>query len=123
MSLPDGLDDLDKRARKTRTAPPPRHAKREAAPIEEKAPARPEVARAPEIADESIRLVQVYLPQSADDWLRQVRAEALLRRKDVTASAAVRYALETLMATTTPAELVELLGQKPTNARKGRTRR
>lgn len=152
MSLPDGLADLDnKRSRKARAVPPPRHAKREAQsavvvspadegtgaelPAEAQEQASPTMAeserpvprRSPKVeegpAEEPIRLVQVYLPQSADDYLRQVRAESLTRRKDVTASAAVRYALEELIRTKTAAELVELLGSRPTTGRKGRSRR
>ncbi len=155
MPLPDGLADLDdKRSRKVRAVPPPRHAKREsqqavvlspatetsgiAAPVDgqeeapssvtepqRRAPRRsPKVDQRPTgLEHEPIRLVQVYLPQSADDYLRQVRAESLTRRKDVTASAAVRYAMEALMQTKTPAELVELLGTRAGTGRKGRSRK
>ncbi len=138
MSLPDGLADLDNKRRKNRVPPPPRHAKREPqataptaeAPTGTGAPNVPQAApRAPKATtpraagEEPIRLVQVYLPESADDYLRQVRAEALTHRRDVTASAAVRYAMEELMRTKTPAQLVELLGDKPANGRRGRSRR
>ncbi len=152
MSLPDGLADLDnKRSRRTRTVPPPRHGKRESQaavpPAEEESAASPPAESPQEVpvqvvepqlpasrrstkaassppapGEEPIRLVQVYLPQSADDYLRQVRAESLTRRKDVTASAAVRYAMEELIRTKTPAELVELLADRPTTGRKGRRR-
>lgn len=146
MSLPDGLADLDNKRRKNRVPPPPRHAKREtqATAVTAEAPTStvaPDVSQAPPVAtperrrrgpkvetpeplgEEPIRLVQVYLPQSTDDYLRQVRAEALTHRRDVTASAAVRYAMQELMRTKTPAQLVELLGDKPTNGRRGRSRR
>lgn len=146
MSFPDGLADLDNKRRKNRVPPPPRHVKREpqttvptaeastggeTPDVSQRAPVTPPERRKPapkvgtpeEPGDEPIRLVQVYLPQSTDDYLRQVRAEALTHRRDVTASAAVRYAMEELMRTRTPAQLVELLGDKPTTGRRGRSRR
>jgi len=57
-----------------------------------------------------LRLVQVYLTPGIDDFLRQARLAATARALDVTASAIVRHAMEQLMARTSPADLVELLG-------------
>ncbi len=72
-----------------------------------------------------LRLVQVYLTPGIDDFLRQTRAAATARDLDVTASAIVRHAMEQLMATVSPADLVELLGSGKGQGqpRRGRPRR
>jgi hypothetical protein len=72
-----------------------------------------------------LRLVQVYLTPGIDEFLRQARSTAIMQGLDVSASAVVRHALERLMATASPAEMVELLGSpKGRNQhRRGRPRR
>ena len=72
-----------------------------------------------------LRLVQVYLTPGMDEFLRQARSMAITRGLDVTASAVVRHAMERLMAATSPADLVELLGSPKgqIQPRRGRPRR
>ena len=72
-----------------------------------------------------LRLVQVYLTPGIDEFLRQARSTAITQDLDVTASAVVRYAMERLMATASPADLVELLGSPKgqSQPRRGRPRR
>ena len=72
-----------------------------------------------------LRLVQVYLTPGIDEFLRQARSLAITRDLDVTASAVVRHAMEQLMATTSPADLIELLGspKRQSQPRRGRPRR
>ncbi len=72
-----------------------------------------------------LRLVQVYLTPGIDEFLRQARSMAIAQNLDVTASAVVRYAMEHLMATTSPAEMVDLLGSPKgqSQPRRGRPRR
>ena len=72
-----------------------------------------------------LRLVQVYLTPGIDDFLRQARAMAITQDLDVTASAIVRHAMDQLMAVTSPADLVELLGSPKGRGqpRRGRPRR
>jgi hypothetical protein len=72
-----------------------------------------------------LRLVQVYLTPRIDEFLRQARSLAITRDLDVTASAVVRHAMEQLMATTSPADLIELLGspKRQSQPRRGRPRR
>jgi hypothetical protein len=72
-----------------------------------------------------LRLVQVYLTPGIDEFLRQARAMAITRDLDVSASAVVRHAMEQLMAMTSPADLVELLGSPKgqSQPRRGRPRR
>ena len=72
-----------------------------------------------------LRLVQVYLTPGMDEFLRQARSTAITRGLDVTASAVVRHAMEQLMAATSPADLVELLGSPrgQIQPRRGRPRR
>jgi hypothetical protein len=73
----------------------------------------------------SLRLVQVYLTPGIDEFLRQARSLAIMQNLDVTASAVVRHAVERLMATTSPAEIVDLLGSPKgqSQPRRGRPRR
>jgi hypothetical protein len=73
----------------------------------------------------SLRLVQVYLTPGIDEFLRQARSLAIMQNLDVSASAVVRHAMERLMATTSPAEMVDLLGSPKgqTQPRRGRPRR
>jgi hypothetical protein len=72
-----------------------------------------------------LRLVQVYLTPVIDEFLRQARSTAIMQGLDVSASAVVRYAMERLMATASPAEMVELLGSPKGRSqhRRGRPRR
>jgi hypothetical protein len=72
-----------------------------------------------------LRLVQVYLTPGIDEFLRQARSTAIMQGLDVSASAVVRHALERLMATASPAEMVELLGSPKgrNQRRRGRPRR
>jgi hypothetical protein len=72
-----------------------------------------------------LRLVQVYLTPVIDEFLRQARSMAIVQGLDVSASAVVRYAMERLMAATSPAEMVEVLGSPKgqSHHRRGRPRR
>ncbi len=72
-----------------------------------------------------LRLVQVYLTPGIDEFLRQARSMAISQDLDVSASAVVRHAMEQLMAMTSPADLVELLGSPKgqSQPRRGRPRR
>jgi hypothetical protein len=72
-----------------------------------------------------LRLVQVYLTPMIDEFLRQARSMAIMQGIDVSASAVVRHAMERLMATASPAEMVELLGSPKGRSqhRRGRPRR
>jgi hypothetical protein len=69
--------------------------------------------------------VQVYLTPGIDEFLRQARSLAITRDLDVSASAVVRHAMQQLMAMTSPADLVELLGSPKgqSQPRRGRPRR
>jgi len=73
----------------------------------------------------SLRLVQVYLTPVIDEFLRQARSTAIMQSLDVSASAVVRHAMERLMGTVSPAEIVELLGSPKGQSqhRRGRPRR
>ena len=73
----------------------------------------------------SLRLVQVYLTPVIDEFLRQARSTAIMQGLDVSASAVVRHAIERLMGTVSPAEIVELLGSPKGQSqhRRGRPRR
>jgi hypothetical protein len=73
----------------------------------------------------SLRLVQVYLTPVIDEFLRQARSTAIMQGLDVSASAVVRHAMERLMGTVSPAEIVELLGSPKGQSqhRRGRPRR
>jgi hypothetical protein len=73
----------------------------------------------------SLRLVQVYLTPVIDEFLRQARSTAIMQGRDVSASAVVRHAMERLMGTVSPAEIVELLGSPKGQRqhRRGRPRR
>jgi hypothetical protein len=72
-----------------------------------------------------LRLVQVYLTPVIDEFLRHARSIAIMQGLDVSASAVVRHAMERLMATASPAEMVELLGspKEQSPRRRGRPRR
>jgi hypothetical protein len=72
-----------------------------------------------------LRLVQVYLTPMIDEFLRQARSMAIMQGFDVSASAVVRHAMERLMATASPAEMVELLGSPKGRSqhKRGRPRR
>jgi hypothetical protein len=72
-----------------------------------------------------LRLVQVYLTPVIDEFLRQARSMAIAQGLDVSASAVVRHAMERLMASASPAEMVELLGSPKGQSqhKRGRPRR
>jgi hypothetical protein len=72
-----------------------------------------------------LRLVQVYLTPVIDEFLRQARSMAITQGFDVSASAVVRHAMERLMATASPAEMVALLGRPKGRSqhKRGRPRR
>jgi len=88
---------------------------------------RPPRGRSDGTADNAmpLRLVQVYLTPGIDEFLRQARCMAIMQNLDVTASAVVRHAMERLMATVSPAEMVDLLGSPKgqSQLRRGRPRR
>lgn len=54
------------------------------------------------LAQLGLERAQIYVGAEVDDYLRQVRSQAVVRRLDVTASAVVRLAMERLMADLTP---------------------
>jgi hypothetical protein len=72
-----------------------------------------------------LRLVQVYLTPGIDEFLRQARSMAIVQNIDVSASAVVRHAMERLMATASPADIVDLLGSPKgqSQPKRGRPRR
>lgn len=61
--------------------------------------------------DQALRPAQFYVGAEVDDYLRQVRSQAVVRRLDVTASAVVRLAMERLMAELTPEQVTDHLAQ------------
>lgn len=72
----------------------------------------------------ALRPAQFYVGAQVDDYLRQVRSQAVVRRLDVTASAVVRLAMERLMAELTPEQVTERLAQPvATRPGSGRKRR
>lgn len=80
---------------------------------------------APQDGAVPLRLVQVYLTPAIDEFLRQARSTAIMAGLDVSASAVVRHAMERLIATTSPAAMVELLASPKgqSQPRRGRPRR
>lgn len=60
-----------------------------------------------------LRAAQYYIDGQSDEYLRQVRAESLARRLDVTASAVVRLALHRLMGELTPQQVAGELTDPP----------
>jgi len=60
-----------------------------------------------------LRAAQFYVDGESDEYLRKVRAEALARRLDVTASAVVRLALHRLMSELTPQQVADQLTEPP----------
>ena len=86
-----------------------------------KAPGRPKKADAAS-RDQSLRPAQFYVGAEVDDYLRQVRSQALVRRLDVTASAVVRLAMERLMTDFTPEQITDQLAQ-PLAGQKGAGRK
>ena len=87
-------------------------------------PARKRTARR-EAESIPLRLGQFYVTASQDEALRRIRAEGLISNMDVSGSAVVRYALDQLLASKTPAELAHLLGtpKGQKQDRRGRPRR
>ena len=61
--------------------------------------------------DQALRPAQFYVGAEVDDYLRQVRSQAVVRRLDVTASAVVRMAMERLMAELTPEQVTDHLAE------------
>jgi hypothetical protein len=92
---------------------------RQIPPPKAKEPARPQSA--PE-ADEALRLAQFYVNRTHDQYLRQVRAAALTRGVDVTASAVARYALSRMMDELSVEQMVDLLGEPKERKGRGRPR-
>ena len=60
-----------------------------------------------------LRAAQFYVDGESDEYLRSVRAEALTRRLDVTASAVVRLAMHRLMRELTPRQVADFLTDPP----------
>jgi hypothetical protein len=58
-----------------------------------------------------LRAAQFYLDDSCDDYLRSIRAEALVRRLDVSGSAVVRFAVHRLIEELTPAQVADRLAE------------
>lgn len=71
-----------------------------------------------------LRPAQFYIDDSIDGYLRSIRAEALVRKLDVTGSAVVRLAMHRLMQELTPQQVTNRLAE-PTAPRSsaGRKRR
>jgi len=82
----------------------------ESSPPASNAVAHPQVA--PAVAT-PLRAAQFYVDGESDEYLRKVRAEALARRLDVTASAVVRLALHRLMSELTPQQVADQLTEPP----------
>lgn len=61
-------------------------------------------------------MAQFYAGAEVDDYLRQVRSQAVARKLDVTASAVVRLAIGRLMAHLTSDQVTEAMAQ-PSQAR------
>jgi hypothetical protein len=136
--MTDGLDRLeaqrDKRARPTRTMPPPRNAPR-AAPVDVGLPPRPDRSiqavdsptAAPTTTTQLSDLVKasLYLDQDTDEFLEAVRiaGRQTKPKTDASRSAVVRLALNRLAATLSPAEVVEELRHRaPAASGSGRKR-
>ncbi len=131
----DGLADLEERrtTRRRRQPPPPRHprpvddvttptpqetpppAGREDAPDATPAtpPPSPPVFSPQPLPPAPLRAAQFYIDGDSDEYLRHVRAEALARRLDVTASAVVRLALHRLMRELNPPQGAAQLAEPP----------
>jgi hypothetical protein len=62
-------------------------------------------------APSGLRPAQFYVDDRCDDYLRSIRAEALLRRLDVSGSAVVRLALYRLMEELTPEQVADRLAE------------
>lgn len=141
MSSLNGLGDLQaKRARQVRKPPPPRHAKKEV--TSESAESLPEAADlAPEATKLSeapkakpapkrkqsedqgpVKSVQLYLDAEGDEYLHQVRLEAVTERKSISSSAVVRFALRRLMDSMTAAEVVAALDSEAPAGKRGKGR-
>jgi hypothetical protein len=130
----DGLADLEERrtTRRRRQPPPPRHPRpvdattpseqetptptgREDAPYATPAapPSAPPALSPQPSPPTPLRAAQFYIDGDSDEYLRQVRAEALARRLDVTASAVVRLALHRLMRELNSQEVAAQLAEPP----------
>lgn len=58
-----------------------------------------------------LRPAQFYIDDAIDGYLRSIRAEALVRKLDVTGSAVVRLALHRLMQELTPQQVTNRLAE------------
>jgi hypothetical protein len=79
-------------------------------------PKRPPSRKAQTTADagaatSGLRAAQFYLDDRCDDYLRSIRAEALMRRLDVSGSAVVRFAVHRLLEELTPAQVADRLAE------------
>jgi hypothetical protein len=111
---PDTTIDL------TDTAPEPVEEAPAPTPTSEKskttAPKRPATRKAQSKAEappasSGLRAAQFYLDDRCDDYLRSIRAEALVRRLDVSGSAVVRFAVHRLLEELTPAQVADRLAE------------
>jgi hypothetical protein len=62
-------------------------------------------------ATSGLRAAQFYLDDRCDDYLRSIRAEALVRRLDVSGSAVVRFAIHRLNEDMTPEQVADRLAE------------
>ena len=70
-----------------------------------------------------LRAAQFYVDDRCDDYLSEVRIEAIRRKADVSGSAVVRYALHRLIEELSPAQIADRLAVPATeSSRSGRKR-
>jgi hypothetical protein len=62
-------------------------------------------------AQSGLRAAQFYLDDHCDDNLRSIRAEALMRRLDVSGSVVVRFAAHRLIEELTPTQVADRLAE------------
>ncbi len=70
-----------------------------------------------------LRKAQIYIDATIDDYLWQIRTEAVSQRLDVGSAAVARLALHRLMAEMSPAEVVKHLATGQVREGPGRKRR
>lgn len=63
-----------------------------------------------------LRAAQFYVDDRCDDYLSEVRIEAIRRKADVSGSAVVRYALHRLIEELTPAQIADRLAVPTTES-------
>jgi hypothetical protein len=83
---------------------------------------KPIPERTPASATTGLRAAQFYVDDRCDDYLRDIRVEALVRKLDVSGSAVVRLALHRLMEELSPAQVADRLAT-PTAERSGSGRK